>query len=274
MSKYLQRLVSTARAPSAAIRPVLGSLFSPSLYESTAKSFEAVEETVISRQPEVRASPGLQPPPAIRPAPEPGPAPDLPRVQTQTPVAQAAARSEDSRPISEATEPSEPLSTEVPQGTGPMLDSEGAIPTSEAKTPFTPLLTEVSQRATPALKTNGKGGLREKPVDSAQPRGEQSGQQIPPQRPYRPLMVETLPLTDAKTLWDSSPLTSDARKIEKTDFAPRVAQPEREADEIQIHIGRIEVTAVPPPPVRPPASPVRKSLRLDEYLRRGRERAL
>lgn len=40
-------------------------------------------------------------------------------------------------------------------------------------------------------------------------------------------------------------------------------------DEIQIHIGRIEVLAVPPPATsRSAASPARKGLSLDEYLRR------
>jgi len=49
--------------------------------------------------------------------------------------------------------------------------------------------------------------------------------------------------------------------------------PEREPNEIEINIGRIEVTAVPPLAVRPAAPPRRKSLNLDEYLKRGRGRA-
>lgn len=46
--------------------------------------------------------------------------------------------------------------------------------------------------------------------------------------------------------------------------------PEKESDEIQIHIGRIEVTAVPPPVVRPQSKPAPKTPSLDEYLKRGR----
>jgi hypothetical protein len=41
-------------------------------------------------------------------------------------------------------------------------------------------------------------------------------------------------------------------------------------DEIQIHIGRIEVTAVPPPATKPQAKQVRKTPSLSEYLQRGR----
>ena len=48
------------------------------------------------------------------------------------------------------------------------------------------------------------------------------------------------------------------------------AQPAREPDAIEIHIGRIEVLAAQPQPApRPPARPSRKSLDLAEYLRRG-----
>jgi hypothetical protein len=46
------------------------------------------------------------------------------------------------------------------------------------------------------------------------------------------------------------------------------------ADDIQIHIGRIEVIAVPPPVQRPATAPPQKRLSLDEYLNRrnGRSR--
>jgi len=47
----------------------------------------------------------------------------------------------------------------------------------------------------------------------------------------------------------------------------------REPDEITIHIGRIEVTAAPQPVARPAAAPARRSISLDEYLKRGNGRA-
>jgi len=47
-----------------------------------------------------------------------------------------------------------------------------------------------------------------------------------------------------------------------------------ESNEVQIHIGRIEMTAVPPPPSPPPAAkPQRAAMSLDEYLQRRNGRA-
>jgi hypothetical protein len=51
--------------------------------------------------------------------------------------------------------------------------------------------------------------------------------------------------------------------------SPPFSPPSRPADDIQIHIGRIEVTAVQPAPARAaPAKPQRRAPSLDEYLRR------
>jgi hypothetical protein len=53
---------------------------------------------------------------------------------------------------------------------------------------------------------------------------------------------------------------------------PRRAAPAETAshDEIEIHIGRIEVTAVAQAAVRPAPQPARKALNLEEYLKRPR----
>jgi hypothetical protein len=50
--------------------------------------------------------------------------------------------------------------------------------------------------------------------------------------------------------------------------ARRSRRPERGADDIQIHIGRIEVTAAAPAPARAAATPPRQSPSLDEFLKR------
>ena len=292
MSRYLQRLVSGARVPTAAIRPVLGSLFSAPMYGSAAETFQAAEEIVVSRQSGFQATPCPEPAQDIQPAPEPCPTgPDLAYVHTQTRASEAAVCEgsagnlqaeaqiavsgprEDRRPTSEARTPFIPLLFDVPQGTDPRLKNENSRLVPERRTSFTPLVTEVRQDPDPTFKTIGEGGRGEKPIESAEPRLKRPNQQVFLQASYSPLVKENLRRTDAKIFQKSSPLTSDTRRTEKTDFPRPVTQPEREAEEIQIHIGRIEVTAVPPAPAFKPAQPVRKSLKLDEYLRRGSGRA-
>jgi hypothetical protein len=89
---------------------------------------------------------------------------------------------------------------------------------------------------------------------------------------YIPLLPEkvstvSLPAVDSHP---ASPLAATSRA--GRDVADRVRSSrsnKREPDEIQITIGRIEVTAVPEAPARPVPKPGRKQLSLDEYLRRA-----
>jgi len=59
----------------------------------------------------------------------------------------------------------------------------------------------------------------------------------------------------------------------KPEAVSRSAPAEREPDKVEIHIGRIEVTAVPQEAPRPAATRPRKSLDLGEYLKRRDGRA-
>jgi hypothetical protein len=59
----------------------------------------------------------------------------------------------------------------------------------------------------------------------------------------------------------------------KPEVFPGSAPAEREHDKVEIHIGRIEVTAVPQEAPRPVAARPRKSLDLGEYLKRRDGRA-
>lgn len=69
----------------------------------------------------------------------------------------------------------------------------------------------------------------------------------------------------------ANPRTPGVPINERRDVPRRLELPEREPDEIQIHIGRIEVVAVPPAPARAEAKPPHKSLNLDDYLKRRGE---
>jgi hypothetical protein len=89
---------------------------------------------------------------------------------------------------------------------------------------------------------------------------------------YTPLLPESvgavsLPQVDPHP---ATSLTATPQAARDTARRTRSASPnKREPDEIQITIGRIEVTAVPELPALPAAKPGRKQLSLDEYLRRA-----
>jgi len=87
-----------------------------------------------------------------------------------------------------------------------------------------------------------------------------------------PLMAENVrPMTPPGVF---ARLPASPGKEVRTDMSRRRELPETEMDDIQIHIGRIEVTAVPQASARPaPDKPVRKAANLDEYLRRRDGRA-
>jgi hypothetical protein len=121
--------------------------------------------------------------------------------------------------------------------------------------------TELASETVHALVTKAQKNDREKPT--ATPKGR-----------YQPLMPESLSRTDGPRAFrpvTSSPTPNVRKDVRKEERARRLntsGSPEREADEIQIHIGRIEVTAVPPPTPAPVRAPARKSISLDEYLKR------
>ena len=262
MSGYLQRLVSTVRTPGTAIRPVLGSLYSYSPYYGTAEGLHGVEETEESRQPDVTAPSSLVPPHGI-PAPSKSRSPrrENSHLEPGVPVRQAA---------------SSGINNEVFQGIqesalGAQL--EGQELSIEIPASFTPLVAETRGERRPAL----EAGFTSGPAIELSTGGvgplEGPAQQVIGRGPYRPLVPEGLLPAEAPLPRDSSLLSPDRGKVERTGPARHSTSVERHADDIQIHIGRIEVTAVPPAPARPSVQPVRKSLRLDEYLRRGREGA-
>jgi hypothetical protein len=262
MSGYLQRLVSTARTPGTAIRPVLGPLYSYSPYYGTADGPNEVEETVVSRQPDVTATPS--------PSPQHGiPAPSNSR----------SLQREDSHPEPRVTmrqtafSGSDDEALQGIQGSALGGQSEGPKPSSVTPASFATLVAETHGEQHPALEADFTGGPAIKLSEGDVRPLEGPSQQLIRRGPYRPLVPEGLRPAVTALVREPSPLSSARGRIERTVPARHSAPVERHADDIQIHIGRIEVTAVPPAPPRPAVQPVRKSLRLDEYLRSWREGA-
>jgi len=91
------------------------------------------------------------------------------------------------------------------------------------------------------------------------------------QKAFTPLMPVVAKAVPAAAPLTTQPLPKAARKADK----PASAAAQRDADDIQIHIGRVEVIAVPPTPAPVAAKAPRKSASsLDEYLRRRDRRPL
>jgi hypothetical protein len=91
-------------------------------------------------------------------------------------------------------------------------------------------------------------------VDPGSPPPERTETGAPPSRFLRPEMV-----TAMRTMAKESPAVQ--------------TPPARPApDQIEIHIGRIEVMAVPPAAPAPPPKRERKTMNLDEYLKRSEGR--
>jgi hypothetical protein len=88
---------------------------------------------------------------------------------------------------------------------------------------------------------------------------------------YQPLIAASQPPPPRLQPRDSLPNPAPARTA-PSEAARRLQPSQREADEIHIHIGRIEVAAIAQSAPRPAAVAARRSLNLDEYLRRGNGR--
>ena len=278
MSGYLQKMVSSAAAPRAAIRPALGSLFSGSVGQRIDESAQPREQTVTIRQTQSPAVDRLDSQREAQPVPGAASlAPNLARVQKEMGSVESPAVGAGLRPVGEADR-SYLSAGRIQVTPQPIASGGNPVPREEG---------DVNTMGSPFSQMRASG-LRDKPTESAQSGAQDFDHAIPQEvvlsgredsaerfegeatrgQTQMPLGREPLSYLDAKR--DSRRLLGRARNISEPDLSRHVAESKPEPDEIQIHIGRIEVTVVPPVPVRPVASQVRKSLKLDEYLRRGR----
>jgi hypothetical protein len=120
---------------------------------------------------------------------------------------------------------------------------------TEAAAPATPAISPVIQRQQAGLRVTGLAA-----ATIPEPLQPPLADEIRPAEPRSPHT-----LAPGRLIARMEPGRSPQRQVET-------------AAEVEIHIGRIEVTAVPPPVTRPVASQPRKSLDLGEYLKRGRGR--
>jgi|HubBroStandDraft_1064217.scaffolds.fasta_scaffold19255_1 hypothetical protein len=106
-------------------------------------------------------------------------------------------------------------------------------------------------------------------------KGAQQEPPAPEKRAYQPIMGTSEGSQFTKpgvSRTDMNALAVASARTDRSDSFRRHATTER--DEILIHIGRIEVIAVPPTPARPAAPTPRRGLNLQEYLKRSDRRLL
>ena len=153
-----------------------------------------------------------------------------------------------------------------------MPHREDAGPPAEAFQPIAP----IPRRTAPAVRTPRTTGspLEEPATLGSTETGQQPGIHVEAEEVYTPLLPPAAQSADAEgeILRPSQTAVSTASK-EALGLPRRAAPSKSEPDEIQIHIGRIEVTAVPQTAPRPAVVSPSKSINLDEYLKRGRGRA-
>jgi hypothetical protein len=241
-------MVLSARNTGGSIRPMFGSIFAAPQYGRTPETLEVEEEVVSRGRPESVVTPHPDTPRVFEnPKPEPRPpASGNPPFQTHTLVAGSGPQKEDFNPISQEKASFKPLVAKAPQEEieKPAVRSASTVEPAE---------------------TLARGETREHP----KPLLKRTEQKVVSKVLFRPIAVENLRRPDLKTLRDTwHPITYGEGKKEARNLPGRSGMTARAPDEIQIHIGRIEVTAAPPAPVRPAPKPAHKSLDLGAYLKR------
>ena len=313
MSGYLQRLTSAVLTSDRSIRPVLGSVFSSpthprmreDLVEENTTSPTTSTESLTSSPDEQGESSGLRPDLPGQPsrATSRGEAlsplvPSVPTYPHLTAAPENAARTSDNatadkrdsfRPLvtmgEDRTEklaiPSFSLNDEGGRSgerrPGEVGHAAAEAGSSDSRASSLPPATSVSGEAwgneSPEAASAGRSSLNTGPAKA--PTEAAEGNETISRNAYRPLLAENLgPMTPDVFPAAANAIPSYAKRTDARRESGHREPAPRGPDEIQIHIGRIEVIAVPPPsaPVRE-ARPTHKPLSLDDYLKRGNGRA-
>ena len=230
MSGYLQRLVSTARGATRSVHPLLAPMFSA----PTVTSPDSVTELGADSNPDISAPAQASPVAAPSARNIPGPA-----IET---------RSLDP----EASSPSAPMSRE-PSLFRPLLLSPQQEVLSGETSFVQPSLNGASQRGSTAKRWQ---------------MADRAPNEVVPKPIYQPLMNEIPRRLDGERAEIQKPASADSPFEKRRTEMPLSRTRERESDEIQIHIGRIEVTAVQQSSARLPVKSAREGPSLAEFLKR------
>jgi len=263
MSGYLQRLATSVLQPGASIHPILGSVFSAPAVAAPREHEEIIPQRSAAAEParSAPAAPRLRSVDADASVPHDAPHPQLPE--------RAGFRA--------MVDPQEPQDTELP--TSPAIETAEHSVFAPRSSPG-PIIepSRPVSRHHPVVTWDSSQPKRKQSAEAAVQASEPSIAATPdvPQRDaettaYRPLIEKAFRHETPPTILRET--FRGGRKTERRDSPhPQAVRP-HEPDEIQIHIGRIEVVAAPPSPVRAEPKPVRPSPNLGDYLKRRNGRA-
>jgi hypothetical protein len=243
MSNFLQRAAATVIQPQARLQPMLGSIFAP------ASPFSPVDSS---------------------------PAGGSLSAETQIFSTHPQQPTRSSTSVRNAFSSEETLLTPHSQieSTAPFQQARTSAPrTNHANEPLLPPQSASEAPALHPFQISENLPSRTRENHPAEDLGQVETSSRPASNsPYQPLVAANHPAAQTQPR-EASLAASNAAKNARVE-ATRRAAPTHEPDEIHIHIGRIEVAAVTQQAPRPAPAPARKSLNLDEYLRRGNGRAL
>lgn len=240
MSNFLQRVAAAAIQPPARLHPILGSIFASSTLRSP-KDFSRTEVEIATQT----LAPHRHEPVA-------------------DPSFDASDRTGRDR-LSPATAPEDFSQTNSPRSFNadpPLLPDFNSISEPRTPTPVHPL----SEASAPTINAATPTAVHLSTSHDAEIAAIQQPASKP--SPYQPLiaaMQQTAP-----RLHPHEPFTALAAiRASRIEAARRTQPAQREPDEVYIHIGRIEVAAVPQQTARPAATAARRSINLSDYLARN-----
>ncbi len=274
MSGYLLRMAASVLKPGGAIHPVLGSVYASSPIEmggeeaAEQSSGRALERQVPALSPRHEVVPlPLQPEPAATTRLDHGEPQDAMRVDAPPLVdVPRLDDASDERTVEPARVSFQPLvkaaqKVEEPEEILAVTPKKAILVASEVER-----MAPIAQPGAWQIPAQPKPGQEV----LGTPPGEMPRQEtvvvheVASKEHYRPLVPQ---LANQAIQRPAQTFPAVARKAGKRELPIREAKAERQSDEIQIHIGRIEVVAAPPAPVRVESKPESKSPSLGDYLK-------
>jgi hypothetical protein len=244
MSGYIQRLAARAMNPVEPIHPVLGSVFAPPEFEAERAASPTEGDDFPWSRPESTSlaeavqpvSGSVSPDLSSRGWPE-----SSPTRASQKPI-------HDVRPVPGMLIRSEKVPAQQVEQTPRPSFAKGTSFTAGAQDPRQPASNGESRQVEELSRQ------RRRPEATSEP-------------PFTPLIKENFARRSDQDFSREETYALAAAAREKGPSG-RPAPTTRQPDEIQIHIGRIEVTAIPQAAPRTATKPARKGINLEEYLSR------